>query len=222
MGLFDILKLKKHNTDIWGILKPEKYDMDTLEGINAIPVPAKNYHTGDYTKDCIYYLLQRKATEHKRAKRMDCAIACLRKSNELSDYEERPLLLEKEYLRLVKYIELTGNHDLAQQELAKIYQRHPEFKDARISNLVRIKNAISKNKKQNNDYVFITTSKRCPICSKYDSKVFSISGKSKKYPKLPLEISKKGGFCPNCILGISTYFDGINTPPKAQTRYRKK
>ena len=47
-------------------LKPQRYDMDSLEGINSIPVPAKNYHTGDPTKDCIYYLLQRKATEHKK------------------------------------------------------------------------------------------------------------------------------------------------------------
>ena len=74
-------------------LKPQRYDMDSLEGINSIPVPAKNYHTGDPTKDCIYYLLQRKATEHKKAGRMDCAIACLRKSNALSDYEKRPLLV---------------------------------------------------------------------------------------------------------------------------------
>ena len=145
----------------------------------------------------------------------------MRKSNELSDYEERPLLLEKEYLRLVKYIELTGDHELAQQELAKIYQRHPEFKDARISNLPRIRSAISKNKKCNNDYVFITTSKCCPICSKYDSKIFSISGKSKKYPKLPSAISKEGGFCPNCIIGITAYFEGINTPSKSRPRYRK-
>ena len=104
MGFFDIFKAKR-------------YDMDTLDGINAIPVPAKDYHTGIDTKDCIYYLLQRKATEHKKAGRMDCAIACLRKSNELSDYEARPLLTQKEYMRLVKYIEYTGNSVLAQEEL---------------------------------------------------------------------------------------------------------
>ena len=68
MGLFDIFKSKKRNANVWESLKPEKYDMDTLEGINSIPVPAKDYHTGDYTKDCIYYLLQRKATEHKKLK----------------------------------------------------------------------------------------------------------------------------------------------------------
>ena len=197
---------------LFSFFKPHKYDMDTLEGINSIPVPAKNYHTGNDLKDCIYYILQRKATEHKKAGRMDCAIACLRKSNELSDYEPKPLLSEKEYLRLVKYIELTNDYELAQQELNKIYQHHPEFKDKRISNLIRIKNVLDRCKKLNIDCVTISTNNSCPICSKYNSKVFSISGKTKKYPKLPSEISKNGGFCPNCTLGIYLQFDGINSP----------
>ena len=197
-----------------GFFKPKRYDMDTLEGINAIPVPAKNYNTGDDLQDCIYYVLQRKATEHKKAGRMDCAIACLRKSNELSDYEDRPLLTQKEYLRLVKYIELSGDRALAQEELNRIYDRHPEFLDKRISNLVRIKAALKRNKEWKNDFLFITTSCRCPICSQYDRKVYSISGKSRKYPKLPSEIKNNGCFCPNCIIGISTFFDGISTPPE--------
>lgn len=196
---------------LFSFFKPHKYDMDTLEGINSIPVPAKNYHTGNDLKDCIYYILQRKATEHKKAGRIDCAIACLRKSNELSDYEPKPLLSEKEYLRLVKYIELTNDYELAQQELNKIYQHHPEFKDKRISNLIRIKNVLDRCKKLNIDCVTISTNNSCPICSKYNSKVFSISGKTKKYPKLPSEISKNGGFCPNCTLGIYLQFDGINS-----------
>lgn len=201
MGFFDIFKAKR-------------YDMDTLDGINAIPVPAKDYHTGIDTKDCIYYLLQRKATEHKKAGRMDCAIACLRKSNELSDYEARPLLTQKEYMRLVKYIEYTGNSVLAQEELKNIYSKHPEFLDKRISNLPRIKEILEHNKKIKNDCVMISVSRRCPVCGKYNLKIFSISGKTKKYPKLPLEISQKGGFCPNCILSLCTFFDGISTPPK--------
>lgn len=117
MGLFSFLKSSQSG---W-------YDMDTVEGINAIPVPAKNYRTGNDLNDCIYYVLQRKATEHKKAGRMDCAIACLRKSNELSDYEARPLLLEKDYMRLVKYIELTGDKKAAEAERKKILACHPNF-----------------------------------------------------------------------------------------------
>lgn len=201
MGLFDIFK-------------PVRYDMDTLEGINAIPVPAKNYSTGNDLHDCIYYVLQRKATEHKKNGRLDLAIACLRKSNALSDYEPRPLLTQKDYLRLVKYIEYSGDKELAQTELKQIYDKHPEFLDKRISNIVGIKEALKRNIEWKNDCVLISTNNHCPICSKYNLKVFSISGKTKKYPKLPPEITEAGGFCPDCSLGLHSYFDGISTPPK--------
>ncbi len=198
---------------LFNFFKPQKYDMDSIEGINSIPVPAKNYTTGDPTKDCIYYVLQRKATEHKKNGRMDLAIACLRKSNELSDYEKKPLLLEKEYLRLVKYILQTGDISLAEKEEERIYKRHPEFKDRRISNLSRIKECIKKNKEWKNDLVIVHTSHSCPICGKYNNKLYSISGKNKSYPKLPSEITQIGGFCKTCYLGITSYFEDISTKP---------
>ena len=196
---------------ILNFLGIQRYDMDTLEGIASIPVPARDYNTGDPTKDCIYYLLQRKATEHKKNNRMDLAIACLRKSNELSDYEKHPLLTQKEYMRIVKYIEATENSELAQKELEKIYSKHPEFLDRRISNLRQIKEFISRNKKMGTDCVFVSTNNSCPICKKYNRKIYSISGKSKIYPKIPKEILREGGFCPECYLSISSYFKSINS-----------
>ena len=193
--------------------RSKPYDMDSLNGINSIPVPAKNYATGDPTKDCIYYVLQRKATEHKKNGRMDLAIACLRKSNELSDYESKPPLSEKEYLRLVKYISQTGDISLAEKEKESIYKRHPEFNDKRISNLPRIKECIKKNKEMKNDLVIVHTKSSCPVCGKYNRKIYSISGKNRNYPKLPPEISQKGGFCKTCYLDITSYFEGISTKP---------
>ena len=198
---------------LFNFFKPQRYDMDSIEGINSIPVPAKNYTTGDPTKDCIYYLLQRKATEHKKNGRMDLAIACLRKSNELSDYETKPLLLEKEYLRLVKYILQTGDISLAEKKEEYIYKRHPEFKDRRISNLSRIKECIKKNKEWKNDLVIVHTNHSCPICGKYNNKIYSISGKDRSYPKLPPEIIQIGGFCKTCHLGMTSYFEDISTKP---------
>lgn len=91
--------------------------------------------------------------------------------------------------------------------------KHAEFPDKRISNLKRIKEAIVHNEAIKNDHLFITTNSTCAICSQYNRKVYSISGKSKHYPKLPKEISENGGGCPNCILGINTFLEGINTPP---------
>lgn len=202
-------------TDFFNFVpKTKKYDMDTLAGINSIPVPAKNYNNGDFTKDCIYYLLQRKATEHKKNGKMDLAIACLRKSNELSDYEQKPLLMQKDYFRLVKYLEYAGLEEEANAEMERIYKRHPEFLDKRISNLTCISETIKKNMEYKNDLVCINTSTHCPICSIYNNKVYSITGFSKKYPKLPKEITEDGGFCPDCYLGLNTFFEEFNTTPE--------
>lgn len=200
MNLSDIFK-KAYNT--------KKYDMDTLSGINSIPVPAKNYNNGDFTKDCIYYLLQRKATEHKKNGKMDLAIACLRKSNELSDYEPKPLLTQKDYFRLVKYLEYAGLKEEADAEEKRIYARHPEFLDKRILNIMGIREAIKKNLEYKNDLVLVNTSTTCPICCLYNNKIYSISGVAKKYPKLPKEISEEGGFCPICYLKLLSHFEEI-------------
>lgn len=187
-----------------------EYDMDSLEGINSIPVPAQNYSSGRDINDCIYYLLQRKATEHKKNGNIELAIACLRKSNALSDYESRPLLTQKEYLRLVKYIEYSGNKELAKQELNEIYRIHPEFLDRRISNLKIINETLAICQTRNNDLVCVSTSNSCPVCSKYNLKVFSISGQTKNYPKLPKEILIDGGFCSKCYLGLTIFYEGIS------------
>lgn len=206
MGLFNFFKKENPKKS-----KSVFYDMDSLEGINAIPVPAKNYHTGDPLKDNIYYVLQRKATEHKRNHRMDLAIACLRKSNELSDYEDRPLLMEKEYMRLVKYLEYDKQFEAAAEEKEKILNH---FGDKRSFNLPKIKDTLSRCKKYNEDIVLLTTNNSCPICKAYNHKQFSISGKSSIYPKLPTDISEKGGFCNNCSISLNIVFDGISSNSK--------
>lgn len=175
-------------------LRPKKYDMETVAGINSIPVPAG----GD-----TYYVLQRKATEHKRNGKMDEAIACLRKSNALSDHESVPLLMEKDYMRLVKYLEVADRKEEADLAKEEIYSLHPEFIDKRTSNKKRIADTLKKCKQYNEDLVYITTNTKCPICSPYNKKTYSISGKTKGYPVLPNEFVSKGGFCKDCIVGIS-------------------
>lgn len=164
------------------------------------------------SRDNISYELQRSATVFKNYNQLDLAIACLRKSNEIADSNNGmgTLLLEKDYFRLPEYIRLSGNEELAAKEEAAIYKKHPELGDKRISNLPRITSVIKKNR---SDYVRVHTDTICEICSKYNRHVYSISGKSSKFPKIPDELIQNGGFCPNCITNISPYFDGISTPP---------
>lgn len=82
-----------------------------------------------------------------------------------------------------------------------------------------LEDALTKCKKYNNDLI-IMFSKGCTYCSKYGSsrsgkgKVYSISGKSKKYPsmmKIPADLVI--GKCPKCdkCISFSPYFEGINS-----------
>lgn len=156
--------------------------------------------------------LQKAATDFKRSNQLDLAVACLKKANDISDHCEYPVSKET-YMRLITYLELAGYVELARQEEQKIHMHHPEFFDYRISNKIRIQEVLLKQHEYNNDCVLVSTNSHCPICKQYNLKVYSISGKTKKYPKLPAEISQDGGFCPDCHISLYSYFDGISTPP---------
>ena len=136
-----------------------------------------------------YYALQRLATSFKRNKEMDLAMY------------DRPPLLEKDYLRLIKFLQQSNDYETAEIEFNNICIKHPEFADKRISNLARINEQLNKAKEFKYDTVFLTTNSTCPICSKYNNQRFSIKGK--KYPKLPPEIVKNGGFDKDCIIGLT-------------------
>lgn len=112
------------------------------------------------------------ATAFKKNKQMDLAIACLRRSNELSDAYDKPPLLEKDYLRLIKFLQQNNENDVAELEFKNICKRHPEFADKRISNLLRINEELKKARQWKCDTVFISTNNTCPVCSKYNNKNF--------------------------------------------------
>ena len=187
------------------------YDMDSMEGIISIPVPALPCNnTGDFTKDNVCYVLQRKATEHRKSGKMNLAIACLKKSNELSDYAKHLILTEKEYLRILEYIKTTGNEIWYNHIEADIRKKHPEFENKRSANKNRIQEAIGKANFNGTDLLLFSASKNCPICGKYEKALFSISGRSNKYPQLPQELLEGG--CSEHIIGANPFIERINSP----------
>ena len=89
---------------IKNIFLREKYDFQTLEGINSIKIPNYKPLQGMSSPvNNVEYILQRKATEHKKNGKMDLAIACLKKANEIFPYSNFAWS-EKDYMRLVEYL----------------------------------------------------------------------------------------------------------------------
>lgn len=77
-----------------------------------------------------------------------------------------------------------------------------------------IKRLVPKCKEWKIDTLFITTSRNCPICSKYNRKIYSLYGWNRKYPLIPNEIlSAKCSKC-GVHIGATLFTPGINSNPK--------
>jgi tetratricopeptide (TPR) repeat protein len=168
---------------IFDFLSKEKYDLNTLGGIEAIEIPSYKPLKGiSSPTENIEYILQRKATEHKRNGRMDLAIACLRKANEIfpcSNFLWSP----SDYLRLVEYLKQNGQFDEARAEEKKI---NDLFK-SNVTIISDLGKLFENCKSMNTDLVVSSDIYRvCSECAKNTRRIFSISGKDKRFPVLPV------------------------------------
>ncbi|HEY5556796.1 hypothetical protein [Acetobacterium sp.] len=116
MKFIDLFKKKPKTQEYKGNIP----SFNSIEDINNIQIPQYNSINGMGSPiNNIEYILQRKATEHKKNGRMDLAIACLRKSNEIMPHSNFTWG-KKDYLRLVKYLEYDEQYEEARLEEIKI------------------------------------------------------------------------------------------------------
>lgn len=191
-------------------IKRAKYNLNTIEGIRAIPVPKKKEAKPHDVKEGMEYILQRKATEHKKNGRMDLAIECLKKSNELMPYSSFEYT-RKDYERLYKYLLQAQRFEEADIEKKKLDAKFgkgmlPKAKQRRY-NLQFLKDA----KAAGTDLVEMTVHHpTCAECAKYQGRVFSISGTSKKFPPLPEIVLRTGKIHDGCRHGFNPFFYKIS------------
>lgn len=187
-----------------------KYDLTTIEGIRAIPVPTKKkaYYEHDIRED-IEYILQRKATEYKSNGQMDLAIECLKKSNEIMPYSSY-MYMASDYYRLIEYLKKARRFDEARvekQKLDSIFGGDSIPKDARakINNCERI---MAEAKQLGTDLVEMSEHHcTCGECAKYQGRVFSLSGKSKRFPKVPDAFFVYGAIHEGCRHDFYPFFE---------------
>jgi len=190
-----------------------KFDLDSESGIAAISIPRYKALGGISSPvNNIEYILQRKATIHKKNGRIDLAIACLRKSNELFPYSNFDWS-EKDYMRLVEYLKLDRQFDEARAEEKRIIANHPELflRDQRNPQIQKLAS-------EGFDLIYIHPVAFCPLCSVYGDRVYSISGKSKKYPALS-SADKRITFarcpCCDCWISVGPFYDEFNLAGKS-------
>lgn len=106
-----------------------KYDLSTVDGINAIPVPrSKLLHVNESVTGKIEYYLMLKGGQYEKAGESELAIACYRKANELMPMSSTYYPYET-YMRLPRYLRKLRRFDEARAEEEKIRALFPDGGD---------------------------------------------------------------------------------------------
>lgn len=66
-----------------------------------------------------------------------------------------------------------------------------------------------------NDLTYLSASSCCPLCSLYNRRIFSITGKDKRFPPLALlPTNMRYGKCDvcNCHYSLTPWVEGVNKP----------
>ncbi len=180
------------------------YNTSSIEGIKEIPVPEYEVSKYDGFTCKPEYILDLKATAHKKNGNIDLAIECLKKANELR-FCSQFMYTEKHYNRLVEYLKLARRFDEAKEEEEKI----KSFLNNQVSD--------NENRRQkmynriyggfNSDLVEIGyVNSCCPICAKYRGRVFSLKGEDERFPLFPKD------FHEDCGLRSFPFVYGISCP----------
>lgn len=184
------------------------YDFNSIDGINSIPVPCKEVNGDSPTGRVEYYLRGKCFADHWNAGRTELALACLRKAQELM-YVSDMIWKRDDFLRLVRYLHEAGKHEEADLELERINQ----FFENQNIHLDNTKRAIESANYLGTDLMEVGTSAPyCSECAKYVNRIFSISGKDKRFPKLPKEFFyDPAGHYLSC-LSLTPFVYGVHEP----------
>ena len=179
------------------------YNFNNINSINSISVPTEfssNNEKSFYNN--LNYVLQKKATQHKRENNLDLAIACLYKTNEIM--AKLGCGTPKDYLRLIEFLECSGRFTEADSEKKRLENTLPHVFNPTFSN----KNLANCTE----DLVIFSGSRLCPLCSIYNQRVYSRLGRNTNFPSFsffPIELTATK--CPVCnsALGFSNYYNNI-------------
>lgn len=201
MGIFSKLFTPKYNP------KASNYKMNTLEEINNIPVPTQNFqYNCDFTES-VEYVLQRKATQFKKAGQMDLAIACLKKSNEIMPFAPMTYT-SKDYERLEKYLKLARRFDEAGSMHEHVQSTLSGQKHSIIEKRLELSNL--------SDYIEVPRLDRpCLECAKYHDRIYSKNCKN-GFPDIKIFLEYINSKVCSCYLSFFPFFYETSVPTLSQ------
>lgn len=206
------------------------YDFSCLSGIHKIPLSASLPRPpGDSATGDVYYYLKYKARVYEAAGNVELAIACFRKSIALMRLKYGASYGREESYSFVRMLARNGFVEEAEKEKSAADQFYDVVscrEDLEHFERVRQDAKIFKT-----DLVIMSAhGSTCPECAKYQGRVYSLSGKSKQFPKLPDVYTQTGRLHKGCSHTLSAYIHGVNDPqleytllvhPLTEKRYGK-
>lgn len=184
----------------------ESFDLSSATGIRSIRIDAlKSWESRAAGVPSLpEQILFKQASYFKHTGQLDLAVECLQKVNEFLPIASMQYQ-GNNYLRLVEYLKLSRRFDEARAVEAKLIRDHPDlFEIVKNKGIAEILN-----NRLGHDYVQISTSGICPKCSPYKMRIYSISGKDKRFPSfstLPRFLAmNKCDLC-GCYIGLTPAF----------------
>ncbi len=158
----------------------EAYDFNSIEGINNIPVPCREVNGDSSTGRVEYYLRGQCFFNHWNAGKTELALACLRKAQDLMFISDM-VWKRRDFLRLVEYLYEAGKDSEAAVQLKRI----DDFLATQDIVQDAFSSALSSAQFLETDLMEVYShSPCCKECAKYVNRIYSISGKDRRFPPL--------------------------------------
>lgn len=186
------------------------FDLTTAEGIQAITLQAVQpwIKSAPGVPSHPVEILSKQASAYQKD-HLELAIECLRKANEL-----RPdcgiVYSEDSYLRLVRYLckaERFEEADREQQKIQAMFHGPTAPYSHEALSHAALERSFARARELDTDLVEISwINACCEVCGKYRGRIFSISGRDRRFPKFPAD------FCLNCGLSVFPIIEGVSIP----------
>lgn len=172
------------------------YDTYSVESVQSIP--KFDFSNRKILGTPVYYLeylLRMRASQERKNYNNVLAYALLRKSTQLME-NTGTLYNSKDFLQLANWLYQDGKYEQAktiEKELLSMINNTVPI------HLEAFQQTIANCKQLHTDYIVCPySSGTCPVCALYQMRVYCISGRDKRFPKLPDIVYQHGGFHNGC------------------------
>ena len=188
------------------------YDFSSVDSIISIPErkdlprPPGKSPTGE-----VYYYLRYKARIYEQAGECDLALACMKKSITLMQIKYGNSYGKNECYSYLRMLMRCGHSDKVQS----LKEEFDLYYDNSLDQMrLRSFQATLKNASElKTDLLIMSVSgSTCPECAKYQGRIYSISGKAKKFPPLPAVVKETGIIHPGCHHCFFPYIHKVTKP----------